>query len=460
MWDVLNLFDIVRLYDTRQGGTTKVSDYTIKEAQLIGRGARYCPFLINDMEPETKFKRKYDFDLTNKNRILETMFFHSKDDSKYISELKKALIETGLQSGDEMLELEYKLKEEFKETDFYNKTYVFSNRKVEKNRDEVDGIEEKIRNKIFTYKVASNRGQILSLYDDTKVKEIEIENRKSFKFKDIEMNILLGASECFDELKFDVLKNKYPRLKSIKEFLISSKYLGNINLEMIYYSDKLRSRDIYLGVKKVLTSISNHIISLKPSYEGTKEFTPKLLKQVLKNKKINITKPADNYGKGNSQNTCDLEEYKLNLEKENWYVFNDNYGTTEEKYFIKYFKNNIEPKLKEKSLEYYVVRNERISELAIYSFEKGERFEPDFLLFVKKKNYNESIIYQSYIEPKGSNLLTEDEWKNSFLMEIGGNAKIDGAIIDEYKVLGLPFFNKETRIEEFEKSVNDWINGI
>lgn len=45
-------------------------------------------------------------------------------------------------------------------------------------------------------------------------------------------------------------------------------------------------------------------------------------------------------------------------------------------------------------------------------------------------------------------------------MEIGGNAKIDGAIIDEYKVLGLPFFNKEMRIEEFEKSVNDGINSI
>ena len=49
-WDVLNLFDIVRLYDTRQGSgkAGKVGTYTIKEAQLIGRGARYCPFVYKD----------------------------------------------------------------------------------------------------------------------------------------------------------------------------------------------------------------------------------------------------------------------------------------------------------------------------------------------------------------------------------------------------------------------------
>ena len=80
-WDVLNLFDIVRLYDTRQasGKAGKIGAYTIKEAQLIGRGARYCPFV--DGDDELKFKRKYDFDLENKNRILETMYFHSKNDS-------------------------------------------------------------------------------------------------------------------------------------------------------------------------------------------------------------------------------------------------------------------------------------------------------------------------------------------------------------------------------------------
>ncbi|MDU4141897.1 DEAD/DEAH box helicase family protein [Ureaplasma parvum] len=76
-WDVLNLFDIVRLYDTRQGSgkVNKIGSYTIKEAQLIGRGARYCPFIYGDEELE--YKRKFDSDLNNKYRLLETMFFHS-----------------------------------------------------------------------------------------------------------------------------------------------------------------------------------------------------------------------------------------------------------------------------------------------------------------------------------------------------------------------------------------------
>ena len=44
-WDVLNLFDIVRLYDTRDGKASKVGKTTMAEAQLIGRGARYFPFM-------------------------------------------------------------------------------------------------------------------------------------------------------------------------------------------------------------------------------------------------------------------------------------------------------------------------------------------------------------------------------------------------------------------------------
>ncbi len=43
-WDVLNLFDIVRLYDTRDGKNNRPGKTTISEAQLIGRGARYYPF--------------------------------------------------------------------------------------------------------------------------------------------------------------------------------------------------------------------------------------------------------------------------------------------------------------------------------------------------------------------------------------------------------------------------------
>lgn len=160
-WDVLNLFDIVRLYDTRQsksGG--KIGNYTIKEAQLIGRGARYCPFVVDD--EELKFKRKFDGDISNPNRILETMYFHSKNDSRYISELKNALIETGLQAPDPII-LEYRLKDEFKESDFYKKSYVFSNKRLLKGRDEVHSLEPSMRTKTYYYTALSGKGNIVNL---------------------------------------------------------------------------------------------------------------------------------------------------------------------------------------------------------------------------------------------------------------------------------------------------------
>ena len=459
-WDVLNLFDIVRLYDTRQasGKAGKIGRYTIKEAQLIGRGARYCPFIVDD--EDYKYKRKYDDDISNKNRILETMYFHSKNDSRYISELKQALIETGLQAPDPIT-LEYNLKDEFKETDFYKKGFVYSNKRIPKGRSEVHSIEPSIRFKTYHYKSLSGKGNIINLVenDDESSKSTK-QNIKIIKFKNIDLNVLLGAVEYFEELRFDILKEKYPTLTSKKEFLTSEEFLGNTKVEITYAQDKLTGKDLFLAVKYVLSKIALHVMSLKPEYRGSKDFTPKMLKDVLKDKKMYLEKIDHNGGKGDSQNNCSNEKYRLDLRNENWYVFNDNYGTNEEKLFLKYFKSYIEPKLKDKNLEYYVVRNERIPDLAIYSFEAGERFEPDFLLFVRKKNFEGHLTYQGYVEPKGNQLLDGDFWKEDFLMQIENNHTISKRLGDEYKIIGFPFFNKENRMQEFEKAVDSWLEKL
>lgn len=458
-WDVLNLFDIVRLYDTRQsksGG--KIGSYTIKEAQLIGRGARYCPFVVDD--EELKFKRKFDGDISNPNRILETMYFHSKNDSRYISELKKALIETGLQAPAPII-LEYRLKDEFKDSDFYNKSYVFSNKRLLKGRDEVHSLEPSIRTKTYYYTAISGKGNILNLIGDDAPTASSIKtNLKNIKFKDIDYNILLGSVECFEELRFDILKEKYPSLKSMREFLTSDEFLGNSNLEITYYQDEINGKILFSAVKHALAKIASHVMAIKPEYVGSKEFEPKQLKTVLKDKKISLGAIDQNGGKGNSQNNCSNKEYRLDLTNESWYVFNDNYGTSEEKLFIKYFKTNIEPKLKEMNLEYYVVRNERVPELAIYSFEAGERFEPDFLLFVRKKRNEGSLTYQGYVEPKGNQLLEQDAWKEEFLMQIEKEHSFKGLFADDYKIIGFPFFNKDNRMEEFEQAINKWMETM
>lgn len=459
-WDVLNLFDIVRLYDTRQasGKAGKIGAYTIKEAQLIGRGARYCPFVVDDID--LKFKRKYDGDIENPNRILETMYFHSKNDSRYISELKNALIATGLQAPDPII-LEYKLKEEFKDSDFYNKSYVFSNKRLLKGRDEVRSLEPSMRTKTYYYTALSGRGNIINLFgEDTNKSNAIKTNINSLKFKDIDYNILLGAVECYDELRFDILKEKYPSLKSMKEFLTSNDYLGNSSLEITYSQDDLSGKIIFSSLKDALMKVSSYIMAIKPQYVGSKEFEPKQLKTVLKDKKISLASIEANGGKGNSQNNCPKDEYRLDLTNESWYVFNDNYGTSEEKLFVKYFKTSIEPKLKEKDLEYYVIRNERIPDLAIYSFEAGERFEPDFLLFVRKKRNEGNLTYQGYVEPKGNQLLDNDAWKEEFSMQIESEHTVNGWIAEDYKIIGFPFFNNNNRMEEFEDAIDAWVEKL
>ncbi|CAN2325310.1 Helicase ATP-binding domain-containing protein [Fusobacterium sp. oral taxon C10] len=472
-WDVLNLFDIVRLYDTRQGSgqAGKIGAYTIKEAQLIGRGARYCPFQINN--EQEKYKRKYDNDLENEYRVLETMYFHSKNDSKYIFELKQALIELGLQDN-EKIELEYKIKNSFKETDFYKNSKLYLNECIEKDRTKIFSIDEHIKNKKFSYRINTLKGRELNLFNKNnenfyfQVKEDTLDSITK-KLSDIEYHILLGTSECFSEFKFNILKEKFPNLKSTREFLTSPNYLGNIEIEFKFQNSlsTLKGMDYFNALKIVFDNISKYITSINPEYIGTKEFIPKKMNEIIKDKKIYLSKEIKNGGRGESQIFSTNTNLQLDLEKEDWYVFNDNYGTSEEKAFIKYFKTDIIPKLNEKNLEYYVIRNER--EFAIYSFSDGSRFEPDYLLFVRKKKIDKDVIdYQIFVEPKGKQLLEIDEWKEKFLITIEKEAKLkkdksgNKELIENknYFILGLPFFNKNFRKKEFDEAINKFLKEI
>lgn len=97
-WDVLNLFDIVRLYETRdskmKNGVYIPGKTTISEAQLIGRGARYFPFTTK--AGDEKYRRKFDNDTKNELRILEQLHYHSVHDIQYIQEIQQTLDKTGI----------------------------------------------------------------------------------------------------------------------------------------------------------------------------------------------------------------------------------------------------------------------------------------------------------------------------------------------------------------------------
>ena len=147
----------------------------------------------------------------------------------------------------------------------------------------------------------------------------------------------------------------------------------------------------------------------------------------------------------------------LDLSNQEWYVFNDNYGTSEEKNLIK-FINKTYDKLKIKYNKIYLVRNEKYFQL--YNFDDGRAMEPDFVLFLEKKETGQSLYYQVFIEPKGDHLLKEDEWKEQFLKSLKEKVKINVLWkTKKFIIWGMPFYNEQLRKVEFEnefiKIIND-----
>lgn len=455
-WDVLNLYDIVRLYETRQGGKAgKPGAYTIKEAQLIGRGARYFPFLLAnesiDRGQQEKFVRKYDQDLDSPNRILETLLYHSKEDSKYITELRLALRETGL-LPDEVTEVTYELKSSFKQTDFYHKAMVFSNRREEVSRREVTQLDNRLRSAIYQVDVSHAPSRILSLFESEIRQTEESKNRKVFtsrrKINQIPLNVVLGSLAYYDALRFEALKHYFPHLKSTREFVTSIDYLGGTEITFQGDARDLTAADLRAGLDKVFRAVSKYMAGIKSTYRGTHQFEARRLNEVLRDKRLQIANPIEG-GIGTSQSDDRDSNRQINLDAAEWYVYNDNYGTSEEKSFVKYFSTIVD-ELKQQYDDVFLVRNERLAPLAIYSFTTGERFEPDFLLFLRKagRPYRQEQIY---VEPKGAHLLETDKWKEEFLLELKENAVPHTRYVDntKYRIIGLPFYNSDIRMDDF-----------
>lgn len=458
-WDVLNLFDIVRLYETRDGRNGKPGAKTIQEAQLIGRGARYYPFKIGDSQE--KYIRKYDNDIENPLRICETLLYHCQLEPRYISELKIALREVGI-IPEEAKKITYKLKDEFKKTDFYRDGLVFFNERKVKDRTSVSSIPESIRCETHSYVFGSGKSRIESLFTETNTnRNVEEKLHETIlSIADIakdNYNLVYTAYCKFSVLRFNILKQYFPNLKSINEFLTSDDYLGNIKISINSIYTEPTVDMIFESVVKVFNSIKDRLLRYEEVYEGTTSFSSKKFNEVFRDKTCNIS-VVNNDSVGVSQNDVNDLSYKLDLSNKNWFVYNDNYGTTEEKKFVKYFNDNIQDVIG-KHDKVYLVRNER--ELPIYSFTDGERFEPDYLLFIIDEKSSTPKQYQIFIEPKGGHLLQQDKWKEDLLLSLSEKAIPTTKFVDdkEYLIWGFPFFNKEFKMEEFsevfEKTINE-----
>lgn len=430
-WDVLNLFDIVRLYETRDGKDNKPGKTTISEAQLIGRGARYYPFILEGFE--IKDRRKFDLNLNHELRILEELHYHSHNESRYISEIKTALIEQGLMDED-TVEVELKLKDSFKETQFYKHGLVYGNERKVRSYEGVQSVSDLgVSKKNITFSIQSGLGEESGVFTDKEIlKKQTIKSEIEVKVKDIEKHIIQNALAKNDFFEFETLKKYFPELESVDQFITHKDFLGGlgINFEgMKKDLQNLENRTKFNAMITLFNEIESQIKSNITEYVGTTEFTPHNFNKIFEDTKIKVKKGSER----SDGKESDLADH-------DWYVFNANYGTAEEKDFVKLIYRQMDD-IKKQFKEFYLVRNER--QMKIYDFKEGRAFEPDFLFFGIKKN-GEHLTYQLFIEPKGSHLAEHDKWKNDFLEELRKNKKVyEFNPTKRYKILGVPFYTND-----------------
>ena len=457
-WDVLNLFDIVRLYENRDGRNGRPGKSTISEAQLIGRGARYCPFQIEN--EQEKYKRKYDSDIDNPLRVCEELYYHCQNDARYIDELHTALREIGVDFKNQV-NVDYILKEEFKEDPLYKEGYVFANERVLKSRKDVDELLPSVRDHFYAVRLATGQmGEDVIMEEDAMHEnqiQLHTKHTNILEIAEINYAIVYKALCKYNVFKFNILRSYFPNLKSTREFITSEKYLGSVKIDITSRYENPSPSILFMACKDVLGKISKSVSSIEETYEGTKEFKSMNMRAVFKDKRCNYTKLAAG-GIGYSQNDNTVsEESRLNLTQEDWFAFNDNFGTSEEKAFVAYFKTYV-GQLKERYDKVFLVRNER--QLHVYSFENGERFEPDYLLFLHSPKQEGYEQLQIFIEPKGEHLLETDKWKEDFLLALEKNAVPTIKFVDDnqYKIWGFHFFNREKGMNEFQTDMGKILN--
>jgi type III restriction enzyme len=433
-WDVLNLFDIVRLYTDRDDRHGNPGKTTISEAQLIGRGARYFPFKLED--GQSRFTRKYDDDISNDLKILEELYYHTKEDSKYISVLKKALIDTGIYEDDEELETkQLTLKLDFKKTDFYKTGRVVYNKKVKKSYKNVASFSDLgVKKKNFDHTLSSGIGRISGVFieEDEKGDEKKIK-QKDIMVADIPKHIVRYALSQSTFYHFENIRQKFPNLKSMSEFIDDKEYLSDLEITFNGISSRLKhisNHDYLLAIQALLATIEQEIKKNLTEYEGS-DYIKDYIHKVFQDKAIRVRKNSER------------AEGQLDVVGEpNWYVYDANYGTSEEKKFVSMFARRFEH-LEKKYTNIYLIRNER--EIKIVD-KLGRAFEPDFLLFCKQKN-EEELTYQVFIEPKGAHLVAKDKWKEDFLGDLRKKREILHIDTDDYLITGVPFYNNENENE-------------
>ncbi len=427
-WDVLNLFDIVRLKNkASQKDTTK-------DAQLIGRGARYYPFSYNDLKPSSIEFYQRKFDLFNPLSVLERLDYHAIYDSEFIAKLKKELQDLGLGFVNEKQTIPLTPTKRFK-------CYYASNTKDKKknlfNKDYTDFVKAKLQSlhvPLFAFNV----------------------REKKVDFKEENK----GDTTYYIPHTLDKIPLNY-FLKALN--------LKNLDFKTLKKAFKKHAFNNKVGF------IERYISPLKTNFHKNQKFDDnktllKLAVYIIENLKDTLLKEQDKY----DVSALELKEFETHnrslsaseLEKDipyEWLLFKDmrKLDSDLERGFLDFINNHKEV-LDKKFKEWCVLRNDHFTELKVFcnienSPYYAQGFEPDFILFAQTHS-DEFLGFTCYMEAKGEHLEPSNAWKEEFL-EMLENADLKSRN-KKLHLKGLPFFtlhninNNKVVNSEFDTAFN------
>ncbi|GAA9817165.1 DEAD/DEAH box helicase family protein [Helicobacter pylori] len=418
-WDVLNLFDIVRLKNkASQKDTTK-------DAQLIGRGARYYPFSYNDFKPSRIefYQRKFDF--SNPLSALERLDYHAIYDSEFIAKLKKELQDLGLGFANEKQTIPLTPTKRFK-------CYYASNTKNKNknlfNKDYTDSIEAKLQSlhvPLFAFGV---RGKKVDFKEENKGDKTYYIPHTLNK---IPLNYFLKALNL-KNLDFKTLKKAF------------KKHAFNNKVEFI----------------------ERYVSSLKTNFHKSQKFDNneillKLAVYIIENLKDTLLKEQDKYDVSalelkefeTHNKSLSASEWEKDIPFYEWLLFKDmrKLDSDLEREFLDFINNHKEV-LDKKFKEWCVLRNDHFAELKVFcnienSPYYAQGFEPDFILFAQTHS-DEFLGFTCYMEAKGEHLEHSNAWKEEFL-EMLENAALKSHN-KKLNLKGLPFFTLKNSVVNSE----------
>lgn len=465
-WDVLNLFDIVRLYESRDSGkdTTgnrKAGSSTIAEKQLIGRGVRYYPFPYQDYLPQ---KRKFDQDLDHDLRILEELYFYSNDDHRYIDELKHELKKDGYIQDDKVVKT-FQIKPEFKNSSFYQQTTVWYNTQIDNPQRRQNTLENiraqwTFRYRIGGFSIHEQELEFSTSHDTERLSHQERQSQTIRKtFDELESHIVqkaihIKAKQANHLLQFQNLKQELA-IESLED--LQTDFLADFPIEIIVPA-QVTYDDI--DNQEKLTMVMNFLDRFISQFKTT--ITPKIGSEFRQGSFPQF------FGKPKTKTINPANQNDTIAQDNHWYVLDGFVGTSEEQYLVNFIQETI-TNLKHDYQEIYLLRNEEV--YTMYNFEDGRAFQPDFLLFLQTNDKHPlpsgiktHLYYQIFIEPKGDEFIGNDGtfhsgkegWKETFLEKITEKYGYDQIITSEnpqYRLIGFPFFNQHQR-KRFEEEFN------